>query len=108
MIVNYPNSESTASVSAWVTIDTAGGLSDSSGSSYRIRSTGQVSFKSNSVYRRVSNNRLDNDLRNTLALNFNRKGSSNAGPTRTIEVVVAPVPKEGAVRKALPCPAGCK
>ena len=98
MIVNYPNSEGTASVSAWVTIDTAGGLSDSSGSWYRIRSTGQVSFKSNSVYRRVSNNRLDNDLRNTLALNFNRKGSSNAGPTRTIEVVVAPVPKGGSAK----------
>ncbi len=98
MTVNYPNSEGTASVSAWVTIDNPNGMSDSSGSWYRIRSTGQVTFQSNSVYRRVSNNRLDNDLRNTLAMNFNRKGNSNAGPMRTIEVVVAPVPQGGSAK----------
>lgn len=96
MTVNYPSSEGTTSVSAWVTIDTAGGISNSNGTWYRIRSTGQATFKSNSVYKRVSNNRLDNDLRNTLALNFNRKGNANPGPTRTIEVVVQPLPKGGA------------
>ena len=98
MTVNYPNSEGTTSVSAWVTIDTAGGMSNSNGNWYRIRSTGQATFRSNSVYKRVSNNRLDNDLRNTLAMTFNRKGNSNPGPTRTIEVVVEPIPAGGSAK----------
>jgi Tfp pilus assembly protein PilX len=97
--ISYPNSEGTTSVSAWVTIDTAGGLSNSNGSWYRIRSTGQATFQSNSVLKRVSNNRLDNDLRNTITMNLyngvNRKGGSNLGPTRTIEVVVQPIPQGG-------------
>jgi hypothetical protein len=95
MTVTYSHSEGTTSVSAWVTIDNPGGMSNANGAWYRIRSTGQATFKSNSVYKRVSNNRLDNDLRNTLALNSNRKGNSNPGPTRTIEVVVQPIPKSG-------------
>src|ERR1700719_535016 len=34
--------EGASSASVWVTVDTAGGLSDSTGSWYRIRSTGQT------------------------------------------------------------------
>lgn len=98
MTVSYPNSEGTTSVSAWVTIDTAGGISNSNGNWYRIRSTGQATFQSNSVYKRVSSNRLDNDLRNTLAMTFKRKGNSNPGPTRTIEVIVEPIPAGGSAR----------
>ena len=94
--IGYPNTEGTTSVTTWVTIDTAGGLSDSTGSWYRVRATGQAVFQSNSVYKRVSNNRLDNDLRNTITMNFNRKGGSNLGPTRTIEVILQPVPQGGA------------
>ena len=90
--------EGAVSVSAWVTIDTAGGLSDSTGSWYRIRSTGQTTFQSNSVFNRVSNNRLDSDLRNTITMNFNRKGGSNLGPSRTIEVVMQPIPQGGSAK----------
>ena len=90
--------EGAPTVSAWVTVDTANGLSDSSGSWYRIRSSGQTTFQSNSIFKRVSNNRLDSDLRNTIAMNFNRKGGSNIGPTRTIEVIMQPVPQGGSAR----------
>jgi hypothetical protein len=90
--------EGTASVSAWVTVDTAGGLSNSNGAWYRIRSTGQTNFQSNSIFKRVSNNRLDSDLRNTITMNFNRKGGSNLGPSRTIEVVMQPVPQGGSAK----------
>jgi hypothetical protein len=90
--------EGAASLSAWVTIDTAGGLSDSNGSWYRIRSNGQTTFQSNSIYKRVSNNRLDSDLRNTITMNFNRKGGSNVGPSRTIEVVMQPIPQGGSAK----------
>jgi Tfp pilus assembly protein PilX len=96
--ISYPNTEGTTSVKAWVTIDTANGMSNSNGSWYRVRSIGQAVFQSNSVYKRVSNNRLDDDLRNTIALNFNRKGGSSLGPTRTIEAVLQPVPKGGSAR----------
>ena len=91
--------EGATSVSAWVTVDTAPtngvGLSDSTGSWYRIRSTGQTTFQSNSIFKRVSNNRLDSDLRNTITMNFNRKGGSNLGPSRTIEVIMQPIPQGG-------------
>jgi Tfp pilus assembly protein PilX len=87
--------EGAPTVSAWVTIDTAGGLSDSTGSWYRIRSSGQTTFQSNSIFKRVSNNRLDSDLRNTITMNFNRKGASNVGPSRTIEVIMQPIPQGG-------------
>jgi hypothetical protein len=87
--------EGVTGVSAWVTIDAPSGLSDSDGQWYRIRSTGQSNFPSNSVLMRVSNNRLDSDLRNTVAMHFNRKGGTNLGPSRTIEVVMQPVPQGG-------------
>jgi hypothetical protein len=91
--------EGATSVSTWVTVDTAPtngvGLSDSTGNWYRIRSTGQTTFPSNSVLKRVSNNRLDSDLRNTITMNFNRKGGSNLGPSRTIEVIMQPIPQGG-------------
>ena len=87
--------EGAPTVSAWVTIDTANGMSNSNGSWYRIRSTGQTTFQSNSIFKRVSNNRLDNDLRNTITMNFNRKGAANLGPSRTIEVVMQPIPQGG-------------
>ncbi len=96
--ISYPSTEGTTAVTAWVTIDAAGGLSDSSGSWYRVRSTGQATFQSNSVYKRVSNNRLDNDLRNTLTMNFSRKGNSNPGPTRTIEAIMQPVLQGGSAK----------
>jgi hypothetical protein len=90
--------EGVSSVSAWVTIDTAGGLSNSSGSWYRVRSTGQSNVQSNSVLTRVSNNRLDSDLRNTITMNFNRKGASTRGPSRTIEVIMQPIPQGGSAK----------
>jgi hypothetical protein len=97
--ISYPNTEGTTSVNAWVTVDTAGGLSDSNGTWYRIRSTGQATFQSNSVYKRVSNNKWDNDLRNTIVMNRSRKDTSNGnptlGPTRTIEVILQPLPQGG-------------
>jgi hypothetical protein len=90
--------EGAPTVSGWVTVDTAGGLSDSSGSWYRIRSSGQTTFQSNSIFKRVSNNRLDSDLRNTITMNFNRKGGSNLGPSRTIEVIMQPIPQGGTAK----------
>ena len=93
LTVSFPNSEGATSVSAWTTIDTVGATNLLSGSQwYRIRSTGQTIYPANStILSRVSNNRLDNDLRNTIAMHFNRKGGSYAGPTRTIEVIMQPV-----------------
>jgi|GEM_PF-2329608 len=100
--ISYPNTEGTTAVNAWVTIDTWGTLSNSNGSWYRVRSTGQAAFQANSVYKRVSSNRLDSDLRNTIAMNLyggaNRKGGSSLGPTRTIEAILQPVPKGGSAR----------
>ena len=91
--------EGPTSVSAWVTVDTAGGLSDSTGSWYRIRSTGQSNFPTNSVLTRVAANKLDNELRNTITMHFNRKsGTTNLGPSRMIEVVMQPVPQGGAAK----------
>jgi hypothetical protein len=92
------NGEGASTVAAWVTVDTAGGMSNSNGSWYRIRSTGQSTYQSNSVFRRVSNNRLDSDLRNTIGMNFNRKGGNTFGPSRTIEVVMEPVPQGGSAK----------
>ena len=90
--------EGAPTVSTWVTLDSPTGLSNSSGAWYRIRSTGQTSFQSNSIFKRVSNNRLDSDLRNTISMNFNRKGGSTIGPTRTIEVVMQPIPQGGSAK----------
>jgi Tfp pilus assembly protein PilX len=96
--ISYPNTEGTTAVKAWVTIDTWSSLSNSNGSWYRVRATGQATFQSNSVYKRVSNNRLDNDLRNTITMNLNRKGGNSLGPTRTIEAILQPIPKGGSAR----------
>lgn len=90
--------EGAPTVSAWVTVDTANGMSNSNGAWYRIRSVGQTTFQSNSIFKRVSNNRLDNDLRNTITMNFSRKAASNLGPTRTVEVIMQPVAQGGSAR----------
>lgn len=89
--ISFPTTEGATSVSAWVTIDTAGmqASQDTNGKQwYRVRSTGKATISGPG---RVSNNRLDNDLRNTIALRFNRKGGNYVGPTRTIEVILSPV-----------------
>jgi hypothetical protein len=96
LTLSSANSEGSTSASAWVTIDTVGSnLVPSSNSSqqwFRIRSTGRTIYPTNSVLlSRVSNNRLDSDLRNTIAMQFSRKGGSYTGPTRTIEVIASPV-----------------
>jgi hypothetical protein len=82
-------------VTNWVTIDTGGMLpgQDTNGKQwYRIRSTGQANLVSPA---RVSSNKLDSDLRNTIGLRFNRKASAGTmntlGPSRSIEVILQPV-----------------
>jgi len=93
-------SEGALSTSAWVTVDT-GGMSTAQDTNskqwYRIRSTGQASITGPA---RASMNKLDNDLRNTIALKFNRKNanSSTMGPTRTIEVIMQPIVASGWAR----------
>jgi hypothetical protein len=89
--LSFPNSEGPTSASYWATIDTAG--MSGTGSWYRVRSTGQISFPTNAVTAsRLSNNRLDDDLRNTITTRLyasvNRKGGSFIGATRTVESVV--------------------
>ena len=99
LTVNVPNpgGEGAARVATWVTVDTAGMLTsqDAHGQQwYRVRSTAQTVYPSGSaLLKRVSNNRLDSDLRNTLGLHFSRKagGATILGPTRTIEVVLKPL-----------------
>lgn len=94
----FPSSQSTMTMtgegalntSYWVTVDQAGmsALQDTNKKQwYRIRSTGQAAIAGPT---RSSMNRLDNDLRNTIALKFSRKGGSTLGPTRTIEVIAQP------------------
>ena len=101
LTVTFPgSSEGPTTVSTWVTIDTAGldKTKDTNGKQwYRIRAIGQASLPG---VARVSNNRLDSDLRNTLALRFNRKtgNSSNLGPTRTLEVIMQPLSQSGWAR----------
>ena len=98
LYINFPTTEGATSVKAWVTIDTAG-MSTSQDTNnkqwYRVRSTGIANTAGPA---RVSNNRLDDDLRNTLALNFNRKGATTLGPTRTIEVILSPLAGGGWAR----------
>lgn len=95
MPITLSNTEGATSTSFWVTIDTAGTTAlNPSGSSqwYRIRSTGQTKYPTNSalVHRR-SNNRLDNELRNSIAMISNRTSTfSQPTITRTIEVIVQP------------------
>ena len=93
--INLSNTEGATSTSFWVTIDTAGTTAlNPSGSSqwYRIRSTGQTKYPTNSALtRRRSNNRLDNELRNSIALFTNRTNTfTQPTITRTIEVIVQP------------------
>ena len=99
--MSLPNTEGSNSVSAWVTIDTAGAnLTDPTGKQwYRIRSTGKAIYPTgSSLLTRVSNNRLDNELRNSIAMNFNRRTNASTaggntaytGPTRTIEAIMIP------------------
>jgi hypothetical protein len=88
--------EGATSVSSWVTVDTAGMQPTNKGQWYRIRSTGVANAP---AIARVSANKLDDNLRNTLGLRFNRKtgvaitGSGNnvSQVTRTVEVVTQPV-----------------
>ncbi len=84
--------EGNNSVSSWVTIDTAGLRKDHYNNQwYRVRATGQAGAPGR---KRVSNERLDNDLRN-LSLIFDRKaGGTVSSPvaSRTIEVIAAPQP----------------
>jgi hypothetical protein len=97
LTVNVPNAggEGANKVATWVTIDTAGMQASQDAHNqqwYRVRSTSRTVYPSgSSLLRRISNNRLDSDLRNTLALNFSRKGGTSLGPTRTVEVVLKPL-----------------
>lgn len=96
MPMNLTNTEGATSTKFWVTVDTAGTTAlNPSGSSqwYRIRSTGQTTYPANSVFmHRLFNNRLDNDLRNTIALVANKNGATYTNPTitRTVETIVQP------------------
>jgi hypothetical protein len=90
--------EGNNSVTSWVTVDTVGStFVDTSGKQwYRVRATGVANAP---AIARVSNNKLDNDLRNTLGLRFNRKtgaaitgtGTNISQVTRSIEVILSPV-----------------
>ena len=93
------NTEGAPLVSSWVTIDTGGTKSDgtpfmpSSADTndqqwYRVRSTGQAAVSGPA---RASGNRLDNSLRNTIGLVFNRKSGTFKGATRTVEVILQPL-----------------
>jgi Tfp pilus assembly protein PilX len=82
--------EGNNSVSSWVTIDTAGLPLDNNGNQwYRVRATGSAAVPGP---KRVSNQRLDDDLRK-LSLIFDRKaGGTVSSPvaSRTIEAIAAP------------------
>src|SRR6266404_229128 len=101
LTVNLPNpgGEGATQVATWVTIDTAGmttGQDANNKQWYRIRSMAQTIYPTGSaLLKRVANNRLDNDLRNSLMLNFNRDGGGTVGPTRMIEVVLKPLFSSG-------------
>jgi hypothetical protein len=85
--------EGATGVSAWVTVDQAGMSTgqDTNGLQwYRIRSTGVAAAPGPA---RISNQRLDNDLRK-ISLRFDRKsGSAITTPraSRTIEVIAQPI-----------------
>ena len=91
--VSGASPEGSAGTTWWATVDTAGLLaqSDANGNQwYRIRGTGVAGVPGPP---RVSNNKLDNDLRK-ISLLFDRKtGAPISAPraSRTIEVVVQPV-----------------
>ena len=104
---NSPEGSNTTAY--WVTVDTAGmtTLQDPNGKQwYRIRSTGKA-YLPGSI--RSSMSRLDNDLRNTIGLKFDRKLSAatntlqaytagQEGPTRSIEVIMSPIVTGGWAR----------
>ena len=93
LTLNFPNTEGSSSVSAWVTVDKVGtNLADPNGKQwYRIRSTGKTTYPTNSGNpHRSTNNRLDSELPDTIAMNFSRKGGNYTGPTRTVEAIVSP------------------
>jgi len=83
--------EGNTKVWGWVTVDPA--LVDSKGRQYyRIRSIGLAGADN---LHGVSMNKLDNDLRNGIALRYNRKtntavAAGQAQASRTIEVIVKP------------------
>jgi hypothetical protein len=85
--------EGNNSVSSWVTIDTAGLPLDKDGNQwYRVHATGSAGAPGP---KRVSNQRLDNDLRK-LSLIFDRTaGGTVSSPvaSRTIEAIAAPQAK---------------
>ncbi len=83
----------TTGVTWWATVDTAGldATKDANGNQwYRIRGTGVAGVPGPP---RVSNNRLDNDLRKLSLFLSRQTGSTISSPqaSRTIEVVVQPI-----------------
>ena len=96
--LSVTNTEGAPAVSSWVTIDTAGmdPTEDTNNQQwYRVRSTGQAAVSGPA---RASGNRLDNSLRNTIGLMFNRKSGTFKGATRTVEVILQPLPMGGWLR----------
>jgi len=89
--------EASNSVSMWVTVDngslapTTSGLTNNGAQAYRIRATATVSAPGP---KRVSNNKLDNDLRH-ISIMFNRLTGTATGShgqaARRIELVAVPV-----------------
>ena len=81
--------EGNDTVGIWVTVDTAGMSAYNGGQPYRIRATATALVPGLS---RVSNQKLDNDLRN-LSLRWDRKTNaavSSPQVSRRIEVIAAP------------------
>jgi hypothetical protein len=91
-------SEGNPLVATWTTVDTAGLPPDANGNQwYRVRATGTAAAVGPS---RVSNQRLDNDLRK-IGLRFDRKTSNavvSPQASRTIEVIVQALPQSIWVR----------
>ncbi|PYJ11369.1 MAG: hypothetical protein DMF06_02855 [Verrucomicrobia bacterium] len=90
--------EGASTVSSWVTVDTANLPKDKNGNQwYRIRATGIAAAAGP---RRVSNQKLDNDLRKlSLFADRNAPGTSvTPRATRTIEVIASAVAKSIWVR----------
>jgi len=95
--------EACNSVSMWVTIDNANLPLDTNGNqAYRIRGTGQVGAPGP---RRVSNQKMDNDLRKISLIYDRLSGAAVTGgqpmATRRIEVVVVPTAQSMWVRGLL-------
>src|SRR5712692_5841763 len=92
--------EASNSVSMWVTVDngsiapTTSGLTNNGAQAYRIRATATVEAPGP---KRVSNNKLDNDLRH-ISIMFNRLTGTATGShgqaARRIELVAVPVAQD--------------